>query len=146
LYLINEQKENEMDRVKIKADIMWAYLDRMNDMSQKYQVDLCNLSDAAVSALEGMGIRVAQKEGKGYYITCKSKNEIRAYGSDGDEIEGKIVGNGSKAVALIEPYAWTWKNKEGVSASLKKLVITDLQKYESDVEQVAIQEDDDEIL
>jgi len=135
-----------MDRVKIKADIMWAYLDRMNDMSQKYQVDLCNLSDAAVSALEGMGIRVAQKEGKGYYVTCKSKNEIRAYGSDGDEIEGKIVGNGSKAVALIEPYAWTWKNKEGVSASLKKLVITDLQKYESDVEQVAIQEDDDEIL
>jgi len=135
-----------MDRVKIKADIMWAYLDRMNDMSQKYQVDLCNLSDAAVSALEGMGISVAQKEGKGYYITCKSKNEIRAYGSDGDEIEGKIVGNGSKAVALIEPYAWTWKNKEGVSASLKKLVITDLQKYESDVEQVAIQEDDDEIL
>jgi len=135
-----------MDRVKIKADIMWAYLDRMNDMSQKYQVDLCNLSDAAVSALEGMGIRVAQKEGKGYYITCKSKNEIRAYGSDGDEIEGKIVGNGSKAVALLEPYAWTWKNKEGVSASLKKLVITDLQKYESDVEQVAIQEDDDEIL
>lgn len=135
-----------MDRVKIKADIMWAYLDRMNDMSQKYQVDLCNLSDAAVSALEGLGIRVAQKEGKGYYITCKSKNEIRAYGSDGDEIEGKIVGNGSKAVALIEPYAWTWKNKEGVSASLKKLVITDLQKFESDVEQVTIQEDDDEIL
>jgi len=135
-----------MDRVKIKADIMWAYLDRMNDMSQKYQVDLCNLSDAAVSALEGMGISVAQKEGKGYYVTCKSKNEIRAYGSDGDEIEGKIVGNGSKAVALIEPYAWTWKNKEGVSASLKKLVITELQKYESDVEQVAIQEDDDEIL
>ena len=67
-------------------------------------------------------------------------------GSDGDEIVGSIVGNGSKAIAMIEPYTWTWKNKEGVSASLKKLVITDLQKYESDVEQVAIQEDDDEIL
>lgn len=135
-----------MDRVKIKADIMWAYLDRMNDMSNKYQVDLCNLSDAAVSALEGMGIPVNQKEGKGYYITCKSKNEIRAYGSDGAEIVGSTVGNGSKAIAMIEPYEWTWKNKEGVSASLKKLVITELQKYEADVEQVAIQEDDDEIL
>lgn len=135
-----------MDRVKIKADIMWAYLDRMNDMSNKYQVDLCNLSDAAVSALEGMGISVAQKEGKGYYVTCKSKNQIRAYGSDGEEIVGGTVGNGSKAIALIEPYSWTWKNKEGVSASLKKLVITDLVKYEADVEQVAIQEDDDEIL
>ena len=135
-----------MDRVKIKADVMWAYLDRKNDMSDKYQVDLCNLSDAAVSALEGMGLRVAQKEGKGYYITCKSKNEIRAYGAGGDEIVGNQVGNGSKAIALVEPYTWTFKGKEGVSASLKKLVVTDLVKYEADVEQVAIQEDDDEIL
>ena len=43
-----------MDRVKIKADIMWAYLSRTNDMSGKYQVDLCNLSDNAVQALEAM--------------------------------------------------------------------------------------------
>jgi len=35
------------DAVKIKADIMWAYLDKVNDMSGKFQVDLCNLSDKA---------------------------------------------------------------------------------------------------
>jgi len=49
-------------RVKIKADVMWAYLDKPNEMSQKYQVDLCNLSDPAVSALESMGLTVRQKE------------------------------------------------------------------------------------
>ena len=47
---------------------------------------------------------------------------------------------------MITPYHWNWKNKEGVSPSLKKLVITDLVEYAGDVEQVAIQEDDDEIL
>jgi len=135
-----------MDRVKIKADIMWAYLSRTNDMSGKYQVDLCNLSDNAVQALEGMGISVPQKEGKGYYVTCKSTRPIRAYSKEGEELDGEIVGNESKAVAMITPYHWNWKNKEGVSPSLKKLVITDLVEYAGDVEQVAIQEDDDEIL
>jgi len=33
------------DAVKVKADIMWAYLDKVNDMSGKFQVDLCNLSE-----------------------------------------------------------------------------------------------------
>src|SRR6056300_273250 len=75
-------------RVKIKADVMWAYMDKPNDMSGKYQVDLCNLSDAAVKALEDLGVGVRQKEEKGYFITCKSNNPIRAYDKDGDDIEG----------------------------------------------------------
>jgi len=46
------------EAVKIKADIMWAYLDKPNDMSGKYQVDLCNLSDKAAGALEELGLEV----------------------------------------------------------------------------------------
>jgi hypothetical protein len=46
------------DAVKIKADIMWAYLDKVNDMSGKFQVDLCNLSDKAAAALQDIGLRV----------------------------------------------------------------------------------------
>lgn len=134
------------DRVKIKADIMWAYLNKMNDMSERYQVDLCNLSDAAVKGLESMGITVNQKEGKGYYITCKSKNPIRAFDTDGMVIDGDTVGNGSEAIALISSYAWSFKNKEGVSPSLQKLVISKLEVYGDNVEELVIQEDDDEIL
>lgn len=132
-------------RIKVKADIMWAYLDKPNDMSGKYQVDLCNLSDGAVSALESMGISVRQKEEKGYFITCKSTNPIRAYDRDGDTIDGISIGNGSKAVALIGSYNWTFKNKEGVSPSLKKLVVDELVAYEGDpvAEQL---DDDDDIL
>ena len=110
--------------VKLKADIMWAQLDKPNELSNKYQVNLCNLSEAAVVALEEMGITVGEKEGQGRFITCKSANPIKAFDADGDVITDKI-GNGSKAKAIINGYEWKYKNKKGVSPSLKKLVVTE---------------------
>lgn len=119
----------ESQSVKIKADVMWAQLDRPNELSNKYQVNLCNLSEAAVVALEEMGISVPEKEGQGRYITCKSANPIKAFDNDGVELAGVKIGNGSKAKAIITSYEWKYKNKKGVSPSLKKLVITDLVEY-----------------
>ena len=129
--------------IKVKADIMWAQLDKVNEMSGKFQVDLCNLSDAAVAALEEMGITVPEKEGRGKYITCKSANPIKAFDNDGDEIVGVKVGNGSKAKAVITAYEWKYKNKKGVSPSIRKLVITDLIEYDSGG---AVDLSDDEVL
>lgn len=117
------------EQVKIKAEIMWAFLDKPNDMSGKYQVDLCQLTDAACKGLESLGLEVKNKEGKGNYITCKSQRPIFAYDDGGTQLDGKIVGNGSQAACLITTYDWTFKNKKGKGASLKKLVITDLKEY-----------------
>jgi hypothetical protein len=50
--------------VKFKCDIMWAQLAKVNDMSGKFQVNLCNLSDAAAKALEDLGISTLNKEEK----------------------------------------------------------------------------------
>jgi hypothetical protein len=120
------------DKVKIKADIYWAQLNRKNEMSDAYQLNLCNLSDKAVAALEDMGISVQEnlekKPEMGKYITCKSQKPIKAYDSDGIEVIEEI-GNESKAVCMISAYSWTYKNKKGVSPSLAKLVITDLVEY-----------------
>jgi hypothetical protein len=55
---------DEIKRIKIKCDLYWAQLHKVNDMSGKYQVNLCNLSDAACAALEEMGIEVRVGEGK----------------------------------------------------------------------------------
>ena len=115
--------------IKLKAEVMWAFLNKPNEMSGRYQVDLCNLSDKAVKALEDVGIEVKAKEGKGYYITCKSTRPLSAFDDGGSKLEGDILGNGSKAAAIIEPYAWSWKGKQGVSPSLKRLVITELVPY-----------------
>jgi hypothetical protein len=103
-------------------------------MSGKFQCDLTNLSGKAVQALEDIGLEPRTREDKpekGWFLTVKSNYAIQPYDKDGNEIKD-TVGNGSKAVALIKPYSWTWKNKNGVSASLAKIVITDLVKYSAE--------------
>lgn len=133
------------ESVKIKCDVFWAQLNKVNEMSGKHQVNLCNLSDAAVSALEELGISVLEDKEKkadmGRYITCKSEKPMKAFDVDGDEITENI-GNGSKAKALISCYSWTYKNKKGVSPSLKKLVVTDLIEYADG----GLKADDEDVL
>ena len=121
----------ELKPLKIEADIMWAFLDTPNQMSGKYQVDLCNLSQGAIKALEDSGVNVRNKEGKGFFITAKSKNyPITAVDKAGAPISAK-VGNGSKGVALIKPYAYKVNGKSGVGVGINKLIVTDLIAYEA---------------
>ena len=134
-------------RVKIKCDVFWAQLNKKNEMSDAYQVNLCNLSDQAVKALEDMGISVLENKEKkpemGKYITCKSQKPIRAYDEDGQEIDSDVaIGNGSKAKAMITGYEWSYKNKKGVSPSLAKLVVTDLIEYANN----DLGDDDEDVL
>lgn len=125
-----------MDKIKIAANIQWAFLNTPNEMSGKYQVDLCNLSKPAVAALDAMGITANyrdDKADKGYFITCKSARPIKAYDEMGTIIpENVLVGNGSKATCVVGYYEWTFKNKKGKSPSLVKLIITDLKTYEGE--------------
>ena len=129
------------DAVKVKADIMWAYLDKVNDMSGKFQVDLCNLSEKAAEALQDLGLEVKFKEGKGKYITCKSTRPIHVYDDGGSQIEAQ-VGNGSKGVALVGTYSWSYQKKQGTSPALKRLVITDMLEYSGAPVGELISEDD----
>ena len=128
--------------VKIEANVMWAFLNKKNDYDT-YSVDLCNLSDDAVEALKKIGVTAKfdpDKEDKGRFITCKSKNyEILAVDTHGDTIDVP-VGNGSKCRALIGAYEWKFKNRAGVSPSVKKMVITDLIEFRRDAD---VDEDDD---
>ena len=136
----------EKKAIKLKADVFWCQHNKVNDMSGKFQLNLCNLSDAAVEALEEMGISVQTGEDKkadmGRYITCKSEKPMRVFDTENDEIT-EAIGNGSKAKALVSSYSWTYKNKKGVSPSLKKLVVTDLVEYAATS---GISADDEDVL
>lgn len=129
--------------IKIEAEVQWAFFTTKNEMSGKYQVDLTNLSSGAVEALQSAGLEPRKREDKpekGWFITAKSNYAIEPVDKGGDKITD-VVGNGSKAVAIIKPYEWSWKNKKGVSPSLMKITITDLKVYSSDSEEL----EDDEI-
>lgn len=132
--------------VKVKATIMWCFHNKPNEMSTKYQVDLCNLSTNAVTFLEGLGIEVRKREDKpekGFFITCKSTVPIKVFDASGNSLENTSVGNGSVATAIVGTYSWTWKNKKGVSPTVIKLVIDSLVAYE---ENQATEESLDEVL
>lgn len=131
--------------IKLEATIMWAFLNTKSEMSGKYQVDLCNLSNEAVSALEQAGIGPRQrpdKPEKGWFTTCKSTFEIEPFDKNGDRIT-EAVGNGSKATVLVKPYNWKWKGKSGLSPTIVKLTITDLVKYNADSASADEQLDDE---
>jgi hypothetical protein len=130
----------ELKKVKVQAEVMWAFLDKPNELSGKFQVDLCNLSKDAVKTLEEMGVNVRTREDqpeKGFFVTAKSANyPITTVDLDGAPVTAK-VGNGTKAVALLSPYEYTFKGKEGVGLGINKLVVTDLKVYEADEAYVA---------
>ena len=93
----------ELKPVKIQAEVQWAFFDKVNDMSGKFQCDLANLSTAAVEALESIGLAPRKREDKpekGWFLTVKSNYAIQPFDKDGNEIKD-VVGNGSKAIALI---------------------------------------------
>jgi len=124
--------------IVLNADAYWASMTKTSPMSGKYQIDLCNLSDAAVDALKEVGIPTRNRDDKpeqGTFITCKSNNTMRYYDKNGEDISGILIGNGSKVKAVVKPYDWTSPTgQKGRSPSLVKLVVTDLVSYEEDGE------------
>ena len=142
--------------VVIKADVFWCSNYVRSKQSEKYQVDLCNLSPQAVQALAMIGIEAKRddlkKAAQGFYITCKSRdycivtvdndgNPLGEYvrTADGKGTEVKLddqgkpiytkIANGSKAIATLTPYSTMAKGKKFTQGSIKKLVITDLIEY-----------------
>jgi hypothetical protein len=116
--------------------LYWANLRQRNDMSGKYQVDLCNLNEKQKEALEDAGISVRNKsDDRGDFVTAKSKNfEIIAFNKEGAEIpEDVLVGNGTKANVITETYEWKHAptKRSGVSLGIKigGLVVTDMNQY-----------------
>ena len=143
---------NEAPNVMVKCDLFWPNLTHKNELAGKYTVDLANLSDAAITALEDMGININNKgDERGSYITCKSNNKYRAFNTDGTELlikgrtprddmddteTGVVVGNGSTAKCLIGYYDWEYLKKKGRSATLKRLVIDEVVEYAPEVEEM----------
>jgi stalled ribosome alternative rescue factor ArfA len=122
--------------VTVKATVMWCNHNKVNEMSSKYQLELTNLSDNAVKALEGIGLEVRKREDKpekGFYITCKSVRQMdKIFDKTGASLIDVAIGNGSTGTAVVGTYDWAFKNKKGLSASLIKMTIDNLVAYDAE--------------
>jgi hypothetical protein len=136
---------NNAKPLTVAGDIYWAALSTPNNLSQKYQFDLCNLSDAAVAELEKAGIKYKTKENKpeqGRFITVKSsKYVIKAFDAKTNEQlpENIKVGNGTKAKALIKPYPNRAPGAQSpMCAGASNIYITELVVYNPDALEEAL--------
>jgi hypothetical protein len=127
--------------LKLTGDLMWVYNNKENDMSKAYQLDICNLSDAAAKTLKEIGGRVlnkADKPEKGNYIVAKSNKPIETVDKTGAVVD-KIVGNGSKGEVTVLAYPYDNKFGKGIKWVAVKITVTQLAELPK-------MEDDEEII
>lgn len=133
--------------LKIAGELFYAKdmceFNQYTEDSQKYIVQLGKLSAMAVEKLEDIGITVGTHEDKGRFVTCKSKFVIKPTDEEGNEIDPRTIGNGSKAVIILAPYQWKFGKKSGVGASPKRVTVTEYVKY---TPTASIESEDDEYI
>lgn len=121
--------------IAVKATLFWPNLNVVNKKSGKYQVDLSNLSPAAVTALSERGINVRNKQDdRGDFITSKSKYQIDPVTPEGDEVV-ETVGNGTKATVKLRVKQGTHPEfGKYTIASILNLQVNELVAYEGNDE------------
>ena len=133
--------------VRGKAD--WPSLYERNDMSKKYQIDICNIDAKTVKQLEAAGIDVKTGEGeKAYkerYIIAKAdKYRPRVLDRRGDLWdENVLIGNGSEIKASVTAFKYNHKGKDGIGCGLNDLMVTSLVER-SGVDELDPEDDDEE--
>ena len=123
------------NQVKFNATLMWGYLDKKDEEGSpqasqypdgKYKVTLTNLNEAAVNAINSLGLKNPPKPHKsdeyGMVLTPKSMIPIEAVDEEGNDIPGSKIGWGTKASILLGYYDC----KYGRFPSIKKIVVTEL--------------------
>ena len=121
----------------VRGTARWASVFDVNQLSGKYQVDICNLDKKTVKDLEKLGLTVKKGEDEkkeyGLYITAKSgKYAPMVLDNNAQPMDGSVlIGNGSKIKASVNPYSWTYPptGKSGISAALNKLMVLKLVAY-----------------
>jgi hypothetical protein len=139
-----------MSVVKIKGELFWAKW--MKEINTKFNPDydrfeavVANISDEDVKKLGSLGIKMKNKDGQGNYILAKSKYEFTPVTPNGDKVSIDEIGNGTKVEVEVSSYTHRMSAMHGNAPSIKKITVTQLEKYEPDT--VAVTDiDDDDIL
>lgn len=108
--------------------VLWANVQDVNPMSDKFQVEVQGLTEEQVAEFEQHGINVGFKEDKGNFVVFKSLKKPKVVDKNKQEISD-LVGNGSLCNIAWNPYPWEFKKKKGFSAGLKALQVLELVEY-----------------
>jgi|TARA_Y100000034_G_scaffold22223_1_gene25597 hypothetical protein len=127
---------------------MWARVleGQPNNLSNKYQVDVCNLSSEVVKQLESFGVPIKNDEERGSYVTAKAIRPPKVMDASKRLWDDTVIGNGSTIKISAKPYDWTYKGKSGVSLGLNQLMVVNLVEYEMEELDAEEADTEDEVI
>ncbi len=134
--------------VRVAGELFWAnwmaeFNTKFNEDNTKYECTLGMLSDKACEALEELGIKIKNKDTMGKFIVGKSKFVFEPVDEDGNPVDIKKIGNGTKVVALVSSYRHKMSAKFGSAPSIQKLIVTELKTYNPEG---ALKEETEDVL
>tara|TARA_R110002020_G_scaffold256930_1_gene470603 strand:- start:1302 stop:1739 length:438 start_codon:yes stop_codon:yes gene_type:complete len=127
----------------------WVKLREPDEMSKKYQMDICNLDSDTKEKLESKGVVVKNKQDdRGDFVTARSKFNVPAINKDNEPIDvDTAIGNGSDVKVKIgfnsdHPMV----SQYGTSMYLNKVKVLNLVEYlpDNDFEEGVSESWDDE--
>ena len=134
--------------VRVAGELFWAnwmaeFNTKFNEDNTKYECTLGMLSDKAAEALEELGIKIKNKDTMGKFIVGKSKFVFEPVDEEGNPVDIKKIGNGTKVVALVSSYRHKMSAKFGAAPSIQKLIVTELKSYNPEG---ALKEETEDVL
>ena len=117
----------------IEGTAYWSKLNVKDEYSNKYQMDIGNLSEETKELLKENGVKLKSKENddRGEFITARSKFAVPVMDSDKKPFDSEsLIGNGSSVkvrVAFNKNHPMV--DKYGTSLYLNKVQVVDLVKY-----------------
>jgi hypothetical protein len=134
--------------VRVAGELFWAnwmteFNTKFNEDNTKYECTLGMLSDKACEALEELGIKIKNKDTMGKFIVGKSKFVFEPVDEEGNPVDIKKIGNGTKVVALVSSYRHKMSAKFGAAPSIQKIIVTELKTYNPEG---ALKEETEDVL
>lgn len=112
---------------------MYPALARQNRMTGKYSMDITQLDDETVKALEEEGVNVKESDDKGRWILVKSDYKPKVKDTKGNDVPDEVIqkiGNGSKVSIPLKVYMTEYKKKKYYKVSLGTVFLRKLEEFQ----------------
>ena len=119
----------------ISGKAFWTKLNRKDEYSDKYQLDVGDLSEKSKEVLTSHGVKLKNKnDDRGEFITARTQYLVPVIDSDKKVIDSDtLIGNGSSVRVKIDfNKTHPFVEKYGTSMYLKKVQVTELVEYGKD--------------
>ncbi len=119
----------------ISGKAFWTKLNRKDEYSDKYQMDIGDLSDKSKEVLTSHGVKLKNKnDDRGEFITARTQYLVPVIDSNKKVIDSDtLIGNGSSVRVKVDfNKTHPFVEKYGTSMYLKKVQVTELVEYGKD--------------